>query len=170
MEKGKASEKKCEVIFFITVASVLIVLVVKLMSAPTISASLLSSIVLMTFLLLLGLRVFDIKSIILNEKGFQATMEVFRNQLSETSQRIEHLFMHTMSPEMYKNLAKLEKGNFGDYKMSVGLKRELYHLRDIGYIEVKSIREIPSSGKNLSDYIKITEAGKEFVKLRESIE
>jgi hypothetical protein len=79
----------------------------------------------------------------------------------------------TMSRPMYKNLRKLESGRFGPYEMSEGLKRELYHLRDIGYIEVQSIREIENrypEGENLSIHVEITKAGREFVKLREKIE
>jgi hypothetical protein len=53
--------------------------------------------------------------------------------------------------------------------MNDDLKRELYHLRDIGYITVKAIRKIPENGTNLSDYVKITDTGKLFVNLRESM-
>jgi hypothetical protein len=70
---------------------------------------------------------------------------------------------------MYVNLKKLASGNFGQYEISKGLERELYHLRDIGYIKVTSIKAIPKSGENLSDHIEVTETGKMFVELRESV-
>ncbi len=79
-------------------------------------------------------------------------------------------FLLSMSTPMYLNLKKIASGNFGSYKMEKGsgLQRELYHLRDIGYIEVFSIRNIPDMGNNLSDYVKITPIGNKFVNLRES--
>jgi hypothetical protein len=75
-----------------------------------------------------------------------------------------------MGDAMYTNLKKIASGNFGHYKIqkSSGLERELYYLRDIGYIAVNSISNLPKDGDNLSDYVKITKAGKQFVNLRES--
>ena len=79
-------------------------------------------------------------------------------------------FLLPMSKPMYDNLTKIASGNFGIFKMEQGsgLQRELYYLRDIGYIEVPSIRNIPDVGGNLSDYVKITPIGDKFVRLRES--
>jgi hypothetical protein len=70
-------------------------------------------------------------------------------QLRKTNARIDTLFFYTMSGPMYGNLKKLADGTFMDYEMSDGLKRELYHLRDTGFIEItdrsqRSIRKIPS--------------------------
>ncbi|MGB5631506.1 MAG: hypothetical protein WBM86_01845 [Waterburya sp.] len=62
-----------------------------------------------------------------------------RKELSEINEKASDLFLTTMSPNMYFNLRKLNSGNFGHYVKNQGLKRELYHLRDIGYIEVESI-------------------------------
>ena len=90
-----------------------------------------------------------------------------RHRLDETNERITELFLLTMAPPMYENLRKIASGNFGLYEMSWGLERELYHLRDIGYIRVNSIQSIPRHGQNLSDYVNITESGKSFVELRE---
>jgi hypothetical protein len=79
-------------------------------------------------------------------------------------------FLMSMSKPMYDNLRKIASGNFGQYKMErgSGLQRELYHLRDIGYIGAHSIRSIPDKGDNLSDHVKITPIGEKFVNLRES--
>ncbi len=93
-----------------------------------------------------------------------------RKELSEINEKASDLFLTTMSPNMYFNLRKLNSGNFGDYVMNQGLKRELYHLRDIGYIEVGSISALPYEANNLSDYVKISLTGKKFVELRESAE
>jgi hypothetical protein len=91
-------------------------------------------------------------------------------KLDETNDRISKLFLITMSEDMYVNLKKLaQKSGFGKYEMNGGLERELFHLRDIGYIEVPYVRNIPKAGNNLSDHVKITKAGKQFVELRENI-
>ncbi|PZN85182.1 MAG: hypothetical protein DM484_01715 [Candidatus Methylumidiphilus alinenensis] len=68
---------------------------------------------------------------------------------------------------MYFNLEKLAATDpFGKYEKTKGLERELYHLRDIGYVDIESIKAIPESGDDLSKYVKITDTGKAFVKLR----
>jgi len=87
----------------------------------------------------------------------------------EKDVNITKQFLLSMNPKMYKNLKKIASGKFQSYKMKQGsgLQRELYHLRDIGYIEVKAIRDIPNEGDNLSDYVEITPTGKKFVDLRE---
>ncbi|MGB5620527.1 MAG: hypothetical protein WBM78_27040 [Desulfobacterales bacterium] len=93
-----------------------------------------------------------------------------KKQLDETNERISKLFLITMSPDMYRNLRKLSRPQgFGDYDLSGGLERELFHLRDIGYIEVPYIKSIPKSGTNLSDFVTITLPGRQFVELREAI-
>lgn len=59
--------------------------------------------------------------------------------------------------------------HFGPFEMSGGLKRELYHLRDIGYVDVVSVGGIPQRGEDLSQHVRVTDAGRDFVRLRESI-
>jgi hypothetical protein len=71
---------------------------------------------------------------------------------------------------MFENLKKIDSERFGHYKKTKGLERELYYLRDVGYIDVKSIKAIPSEGEDLSSYVKITKTGQDFVKLRKLIE
>lgn len=93
-----------------------------------------------------------------------------RKGLSDISEKISGLFLATMSPAMYFNLRKLREGNFGPYQKSKALERELYHLRDIGYIDVTVISDIPETGQDLSKHVKITETGKLFVELRDMIE
>jgi hypothetical protein len=88
-------------------------------------------------------------------------------KLQQTRDRLDRLFLLTMSPAMYENLRKLGSGRFGHFTMSEGLRRELYHLRDIGYIDVASIRQLPSAGDDLSEYVSVKEAGREFLRLRE---
>jgi hypothetical protein len=89
-----------------------------------------------------------------------------REQLGEIDKKVVNLFLTIMAPNMYFNLKKIHSGNFGKYTKSKGLKRELYHLRDIGYIDVESITSIPDKGENLSEHVSITPTGAQFVELR----
>ena len=93
-----------------------------------------------------------------------------REQLGEIDKKVANLFLTTMAPNMYFNLKKINSGKFGKYTKTKGLKRELYHLRDIGYIDVESITNIPHEGDNLSAHVSITPTGSLFVELREKIE
>lgn len=95
-------------------------------------------------------------------------VDTVANELNSLNKKVSSLFLTTMSPYMYSNLKKLSSGNFGKYALSKGLKRELYHLRDIGYIEIESITGIPKDGENLSDFVEVTPTGRLFVELREN--
>ena len=107
--------------------------------------------------------------------------------------RISELFLTTMSSAMYFNLEKLASSlvvndssvryrqvvsgtiswgrrQVGNDKMTQGLKRELYHLRDIGSIEVDSISSLSAQAPNLSALARITKTGQNFVSLRSKLE
>ncbi len=88
------------------------------------------------------------------------------NEINVTKQ-----FLLSMGPAMYFNLQKIAGGHFGQYELAgwSGLRRELYYLRDIGYISVNSISKLPEKGNNLSDYVQATEIGKKFVELRDAV-
>jgi hypothetical protein len=92
-----------------------------------------------------------------------------QKEVSDLSERVAKVFLFAMPDIMYDNLKKLSSGKFGDFEMSLGLERELYHMRDMGYIQVESIKGIPSQGSNLSDHVKITETGQRFVEIRDSV-
>lgn len=118
---------------------------------------------------------------------FAERIEAMESKI-QLAKKVEDAFLLQMGDAMYKNLKKIASGNFGHYKIhkSSGLERELYYLRDIGYIavdsignlpkkganlsdiEADSISNLPEEGANLSDYVKITTTGKHFVNLRES--
>lgn len=93
-----------------------------------------------------------------------------RKDIKDINDKVADLFLTTMSPKMYDNLEKLSTGKFGDYIKSKGLERELYHLRDIGYVHVESIKSIPIQDVDLSKYVTVTDTGKKFVALRKEIE
>lgn len=92
-----------------------------------------------------------------------------KDNLQATNDRISRLFITTMGADLFTNLAKMSSGNFGKFHKTKGLVRELYYLRDLGYIQVPSITDIPEAGEQLSEYVKVTSVGDEFVKLRKEI-
>ena len=100
----------------------------------------------------------------------QAQIASAHHRLDEISRKVSELFLSTMSLAMYHNLSKIVHAPFGPYEMNAGLRRELDHLRTIGYVEIESLSGIPRSGQNLSDFVRPTEAGKQFVRLREEME
>ena len=96
----------------------------------------------------------------------RAEVETVKTGLERLEGAVAHLFLTTMSEAMFENLRKLATGSFGPYHWSDGLGRELYHLRDIGYLSVRSIRAIPRDGAELSQHVSVTDPGKKFVALR----
>ena len=92
-----------------------------------------------------------------------------KKEVSDLSDKVANVFLFAMPDSMYANLKKLGSGRFGKFEMSMGLERELYHLRDMGYIQVGSIRAIPHEGDNLSDHVRITGIGQRFLELRDFI-
>jgi hypothetical protein len=114
--------------------------------------------------------VFDTVARSIEAMQLRTALRDTRQRLVETERSVAKLFLLTMSGPMYDNLKKMAaQAGFGLYTMSPGLRRELYHLRDIGYIDVVSIKAIPDRGPNLSDHVRITEIGRQFVDLREHI-
>ena len=100
----------------------------------------------------------------------RSEVQSVREELSDLNQKVTMLFLTTMSPAMFENLSKLHSGSFGHFKKTQGLKRELYHLRDIGYIAIESISALPEEGLNLSNFVTITDTGRSFVELRRASE
>jgi hypothetical protein len=96
-------------------------------------------------------------------------VDVVQQQVNELGSRVSELFLLTMSPPMYANLEKFATGSFGKYVLDEPLKRELYHLRDIGYVDIPAIRAIPYEGANLSDHVEVTTTGRRFVELRKLV-
>ena len=96
----------------------------------------------------------------------KAELQTVRNDLTRVENVVAELFLSTMSPAMFENLRKLASGSFGPYELGQALERELYHLRDIGYITVPSVKAIPKEGPELSQYVEVTDPGRKFVELR----
>ena len=104
------------------------------------------------------------------EVRFRQEIQTVRDRIQEIDERVTKLFLITMSPAMYLNLEKLADGTFKHFKKTPGFERELYYLRDIGYVKIKSIKAIPKEGPDITEYVTIKEAGKEFVRLRRAME
>ena len=161
---------------FIIVAFIEVILAIKLLTEET-SGGLLFAIIAVAILLIISTQIdklveITVKTGELSVKLQQAQRDIkeAKEEIEQTKEKIDKLFLLSLSPAMYKNLHKLSTGKFGYYEKSKPLERELYHLRNVGYIDVFAISQIPSRGDNLSDYVEITETGKEFVRLRELIE
>lgn len=100
-------------------------------------------------------------------RSIEERTDGLESAVSKLDDEVSELFLHTMAPSMFENLAKLTKPGF-DYVLSDGLRRELLHLRDVGYIENFALEQIPGTGPDLTAYIQITAAGERFVRLREA--
>jgi hypothetical protein len=167
------------IVVFAATALVLIALFVKLFQVADAPAALVIAIAAVAGLLILSPRVFDLIELTVSNTGLTAKIrdvekkvEEAKQEIEQTGQKIDQIFARTMSPAMFENLRKLSSGSFGRYKTTdSGLVRELRHLRDVGYIQVRgNIANLPREGEDLSQYVTVTPVGKEFVALRESLE
>ena len=100
----------------------------------------------------------------------KAEIQTVRADLVRVENVVAELFLATMSVAMFENLRKLATGAFGPYHLGQALERELYHLRDIGYVSVASVKAIPKDGPDLSQYVKVTDPGRKFVELRTRVQ
>jgi hypothetical protein len=154
---------------FICIAFIEAVLLIMLVSRqPT--PLLFVAIIAIAFLLFLIPQLDDVISLTFDRGKLESKINTIAKKLATTKSRTDKLFLLSMSKSMYDNLKKFASSSFGSYEMSDILEREIYHLKDIGYIEVGRVRDIPYEGNNLSDYIKITDSGKQFIELRKSAE
>jgi hypothetical protein len=177
-ENGRKPGAVWPVVVFSATLLVLAALIVKLFLAPEVSTALVIAIAALAGLLVLSPRVFDFAELSLSKEGLVAKIrdverkvESTEEEVKKAERKIDQLFAYTMSDSIFGNLRKLATGQFGHFKNNGGLRRELRHLRDIGYIAVRGhIGDLPEEGNNLSDYVTITPVGKDFVALRESME
>lgn len=128
------------------------------------------AIIAIAFLLFLIPQLDEVIALTFDRGKLESKINSFGKKVSTTKARTDKLVLLSMSKSMYDTLKKLAAGNFSPYQISDLLERELYHLKDLGYIEVGRIRDIPYEGNNLSDYLKVTDFGKQFIELRKSVE
>src|SRR5262245_46616522 len=70
--------------------------------------------------------------------------ETAESRIKEAEKKVDRIFAYTMSDSMFLNLKKLSTGRFGNFKNSGALRRELRHLRDVGYIMARGhISDLP---------------------------
>jgi hypothetical protein len=92
------------------------------------------------------------------------------SRIERAEERIDRIFANTMSDAIFVNLKKLSTGAFGPFTSNGGLRRELRHLRDIGYVTVKGhISDLPEEGDELSAFVSVSSVGKQFVELRDAL-
>ena len=103
--------------------------------------------------------------------NLESRQETTESRINETERRIDRIFAYTMSENMFSTLKKLSTGKFGPFQNNRMLRRDLRHLRDIGYVTVNGpIGDLPGEGDNLSEFVTVTLVGKQFVQLRETLE
>jgi hypothetical protein len=87
------------------------------------------------------------------------------------------LYALSMSDDAFHQLKMLSTGNYGpfylDPNLVVGLAAEINYFKILGYIKFKNVedtRDLPKGNyptENLSDYIYVTDGGRESIDLRE---
>ena len=155
---------------FTCIAFLEAILLVMLLSGQT-SVQLIVAIIVIAMLLFLIPRLDDVVSFTFDRGSFETKLGTINKKIATTKARTDKLVLLSLSKSMYEHLKRIASGSFGPYKMNDILEREIYYLRDIGYIDnVERIRSIPYEGNNLSEYLKITDIGKQFIELRKSIE
>jgi hypothetical protein len=149
-----------------------VVLLYKVVSTDSSSGWLLTTLFLIAGLVLLtGAQSFGITDLSLGRQGLRAEIQQVKDRVDHANNKINDLFLLTISPWAYLHLRKLARPEgYGAYEMGPGLSRELHHLLNIGYIEISSMEEIPQRGENLSEFVTITDEGRQFVKLRQELE
>jgi hypothetical protein len=175
------SEQRWPVAVFAAAMLVEVVLLVKLLQADGTPGELLGAIIAVVAVLAVVPRVFDLVQLKLPgveaqlrevSSGIAETREGLKETkeaVKETNDRIDVLFALSISQWQYHNLVKLASGQFGPYVMSMGLENDLRHLRNHGYIDVPSVRDLPKQGGDLSRYVKVTETGHALVRFREAL-
>lgn len=108
---------------------------------------------------------FDIEQLTRRLNAQERALTVQDERLRRQQHAINGLFLSTMS-----NLCKIVHAPFGPYEMNAGLRRGLDYLRTLGYVEHEALSGIPRSGQNLSDFVRPTETGRQFVQLRAEME
>lgn len=175
------SAKRWPVVVFAAAMLVEIVLLAKLLQAQGTPGELLAAIIAVVAVLAIIPRVSDLVQ--LKVPGVEARLQEVSSSLAEnskelketkeavkeTNDRIDVLFALSISEWQYHNLVKLASGHFGPYVMSMGLENDLRHLRNHGYIEVPSVRDLPQEGDDLSRFVKVTKTGHALVRFREAL-
>jgi hypothetical protein len=129
-----------------------------------VGAGLLISITIIAVLPILVIRVFDISVLNLSKEGVQA--EMLRTEMNEVLSKVDRLFALTMSESLYEILSSIAGNTPKKFTLDENLRRQLYYLADIGYIEFNPIAPLKEVGEDLREHVNITRTGKDFLELR----
>jgi hypothetical protein len=102
---------------------------------------------------------------------------ILQRRLTDQGNRIDQLYLLSMSDEAFGQLRKLASGNYGPYwidpDMRYGLGPELNYFKMLGFIRfdqdgaVPDIRELPKGDQpQLSRYVSVTDEGHKYVRWR----
>jgi len=157
------------------IAAIVAALLCKVLTNSTaLTITELGAICFLGLLFVLASNVDGIRSITVGKEGFRVDLDRLQKTVSENDQAITELVLLSMGKDAYINLRKLATGSYGRFEKEphMGLETELYHLRNLGYVELKegtahSIHEIPKEGPELSTYIRVTEEGQKYIRLRD---
>lgn len=97
-----------------------------------------------------------------------------KSEINQQQQIISEVVMYSMSESVYTHLWKINdaKENDGEYKFSNNepFAREMYYLRDSGYIESEGPGFLDFNagleGKNLAELVKLTPIAERIIELR----
>jgi hypothetical protein len=106
---------------------------------------------------------------------------LLQRRVTDQGNRIDDLFLLSMSDDAFGQLRKLASGDFGEYwvdpEMRYGLGPELNYFKMLGFIRfegdpaVQDIRELPKGNQpQLSRFVRVTEHGHDFVRRRRETE
>ena len=153
-------------ICIIFIEAVLLILLISRQPTPLLFVA----IVAIALLLFLIPQLDEVIALTFDRGKLDSKINSIGKKLSTTKARTDKLVLLSMSKSMFETLKKLAGANFGSYEMNDNLEKEIFHLKDIGYVEVGRIRDIPYKDNNLSDYVKVTDLGKQYIELRKSTE
>jgi hypothetical protein len=106
----------------------------------------------------------------LGPAGVKLQLARVQQQLDDVSGQVAELVVSMMYEPDWDNLQKIESDHFGKFTKSKDFDIDLHHLRSLGLIEVESIDDIPEQGPELSRFVTLTAAGRDYIKLRKRIE
>ncbi|MBP5974422.1 hypothetical protein HW132_17205 [Brasilonema sp. CT11] len=148
------------------IEGVLLILLISRQPTPLLFVAIIA----IALLLFLIPQLDDVIALTFDRGKLDSKINSIGKKLSTTKARTDKLVLISMSKSMFETLKKLAGGNFGSYEMNDNLEKEIFHLKDIGYVDVGRIRDIPYKDNNLSDYVKVTDLGKQYIELRKSTE
>jgi len=155
------------ILALIFLVGVEVALFIALFSEKPVGAGLLTSITIIAVLPILVIRVFDISVLNLSKEGVQA--EMLRTEMNEVLSKVDRLFALTMSESLYKTLSSLAGETPVKFTLDENLRRQLYYLADIGYIEFNPNAPLKEEGDNLRDHANVSKTGKDFLELRSRV-